>query len=66
LAVWYLAGVEKRRQVKLTWGVFAKFGVSPDAGRRGLADLERAGLVAVDRRAGCCPVVTLLDAKGKD
>jgi hypothetical protein len=61
LAVWYLAGVGKRRQVKITWGVFAKFGVSPDAGRRGLTALERAGLVAVDRSPGRCPVVTILE-----
>jgi hypothetical protein len=63
LAAWYLAGVEKRRQVKLTWGVFARFGVSPDAGRRGLVALERAGLVSVDRHPGRCPVVTILESE---
>jgi hypothetical protein len=59
LAVWYLAGLEKCRQVKLTWRMFARFGTSPDSGRRGLAALERAGLVAVERHAGRCPVVTI-------
>ena len=63
LALWYLAGVEKRRQVKLTWGVFARFGVSPDAGGRGLVALERAGLVAVDRPPGRCTVVTILESE---
>jgi len=62
LALWYLAGLEKCRQVKPTWRVFARFGVSPDSGRRGLAALEGAGLVAVDRHPGRCPVVTILDA----
>lgn len=62
LAVWYLAGMEKSRQVRLTWAVFARFGVTPDAGRRGLAALEGAGLVAVDRHPGRCPVVTIQEA----
>jgi hypothetical protein len=61
LAAWYLAGVERGHQVKLTWGVFDRFGVSPDAGRRGLVALERAGLVSVDRHPGRCPVVEILE-----
>lgn len=65
LALWYLAGLEKCRQVKLTWRVYARFAVSPDAGRRGLAALERADLVAVDRHPGRCPVVTILELTGE-
>jgi hypothetical protein len=61
LALWYLAGVTKRRAVKPTWDTWQRFGLSPDAGPRGLADLERAGLVAVDRHPGRCPVVTILE-----
>ena len=61
LAVWYLAGIEKRGHVKITWRVLDRFGVSPDAGRRGLLALERAGLVSVDRHRGRCPVVTILE-----
>ena len=63
LAVWYLAGVEKSRPVKPTWDTWQRFGLSPDAGRRGLAALERAGLVAVDRHPGRCPVVTILESE---
>ena len=63
LAVWYLAGLEKDWQVKLTWSVLARFGLSAYTGRRGLAALELAGLVTVERRPGCCPVVTIQDAK---
>ena len=59
LALWYLAGVKKRRAVKPTWDTWQRFGLSPDAGRRGLVALERAGLVAVDRHPGRCPVVTI-------
>ena len=61
MALWYLAGVEKSRTVKPTWAVWRRFGVSPDTGRRGLAALERVGLVTVDRHRGRCPVVTIWD-----
>ena len=60
LALWYLAGLERRQHVKITWRVLDRFGVSPYAGRRGLAALECAGLVNVERHTGRCPVVTLL------
>jgi hypothetical protein len=58
--------MEKSRQVKPTWKTWNRFGVSPHAGRRALIDLVRAGLVAVDRHPGCCPVVTLLEIGGKE
>jgi hypothetical protein len=61
LALCYLAGMEKSPCVKPTWATWKRFGVTPDAGRRGLTALERAGLVSVDRHAGRCPVVTILD-----
>ena len=64
LALWYLVGVKKSRTVKPTWDTWRRFSLSPDAGRLGLALLERSGLVAVDRRSGSCPVVTILDAMG--
>ena len=60
LALWYLAGLNKSRSVIPTWKTWERFGLSPDAGRRGLATLERAGLVTVDRPSGSCPVVTIL------
>jgi hypothetical protein len=61
LALWYRVGVKMSRTVKPTWETWRLFGISPDAARRGLADLEGVGLVVVDRRPGCCPVVTILD-----
>ena len=61
LALWYLAGLENRNTVKPTWAVWRRFGVSPDASRRGLAALEAAGLVAVERHRGRCPLVTILE-----
>ena len=59
LALWFLAGMEKCRTVKPTWRIWRRFSVSPDTGRRGLAELERAGLVSVDRHPGRCPLVTI-------
>jgi hypothetical protein len=61
LALWYLAGMKRSRVVKPTGETWGRFGLSPDTGRRGLAALERAGLVAADRRPGCCPLVTILE-----
>jgi len=64
LALWYLAGVKKSRTVKPTWDTWQRFGLSPDAGRRGLTALESAGLVFVDRHRGRCPKVTILEVRG--
>lgn len=63
LALWYLAGVKKSRVVKPTWDTWRRFALSPDAGSHGLAALERAGLVAVDRHPGRCPVVTIQESE---
>ncbi len=66
LAVWYLVGMKRNRAVTPTWDTWRRFGLSPDAGRRGLAALERAGLVAVDRHPGRCPVVTIQEIVGSE
>ena len=63
LALWYLVGLEKVRTIKLTGKARDRFALSAEAGRVGLAALERAGLVAVERPPGCCPQVTILEAK---
>jgi hypothetical protein len=49
--------------VKPTWGVWTQFGLSPDAGRRGLSALEEVALVDVERAPGCCPLVTILESE---
>ncbi len=68
LALWYLAGLQKSDQVTLTRKPLRLFSVLPDSGRRGLAALEKAGLVQVNRRNGRCPRVTILGKlpPGKD
>jgi hypothetical protein len=63
LVLWYWAGITKRRVVAPSLSrAEREFGVSRTALARGLAALEHADLVSVDRRAGRKPVVTLLDA----
>ena len=61
LALWYRAGIDKSHTVKPTGDTWRQFGLSRHNARRGLADLEGAGLVHVDRRPGCCPTVTIMD-----
>lgn len=62
-ALWFKAGVTKKRTVHLTGKLLAKFGVGRKAGYRGLKRLELAGLVSVKRHVGRCPVVTILEVR---
>ncbi len=59
IALWFKAGVSKRAKVKLTSRVREKVGLSRHSTHRGLAALEQAGLVDVDRQVGRSPVVTI-------
>ena len=63
IALWHLAGFKCSRNVRWEPATAATLGVGRHAAYRGLAALERAGLVFVDRRNGCCPVVTILPSK---
>jgi hypothetical protein len=62
LAVWFEHGRRKQTEVKLSWAILRRFGLDRQAGYRGLAELESAGLVAVDRAPGKNPVVRILSA----
>lgn len=59
LVLWYLAGLKRTRIVTPTWRSWQLFDVPPDTGRRGVAALEKAGLILVDRHRGRCPVITI-------
>lgn len=59
LAAWREAGCRRARSVPLNLSALA---VPRRTAQRGLDALEGAGLVAVDRRRGRPPLVTLLDA----
>ncbi|MBY0459806.1 MAG: hypothetical protein K2V38_21010 [Gemmataceae bacterium] len=59
IAAWREAGCRKCRTVPLNLSGLA---VPRRTAQRGLAELERAGLVSVNRRKGRPPLVTLLPA----
>ena len=63
IAIWFKAGASKSRTVRLTGKLLSKFGVCRKAGYRGLRRLESAELVSVNRHAGRCPIVTILEVK---
>jgi len=60
LVVWYLAGVSKKSAVNLSRVQLKKFGVQRMAGKRGLKNLEAAGLVKIGRDGHKSPLVTIL------
>jgi DNA-binding MarR family transcriptional regulator len=61
IALWFTAGLTKSRTVRVSRTLTRSFGMQPDSARRGLKQLERAGLVDVHRITGRSPIVTLLD-----
>ena len=61
IMLWFKAGIAKRRTVSVSHSVLKQLGVGRNAARRGLAALESAELVTVDRKPGRSPTVTLLD-----
>lgn len=60
VTIWYRAGLEKNATIRLGNAVLAKFSVSPDSKRRALIELEKAGLIRVERGKNKNPVVTIL------
>lgn len=65
-AIWWLAGVERSNPIRMTARVLRDFHISPRAARRLLVDFERAGLVALDRRRGRGPLVTILALRSNE
>lgn len=60
IVLWYQAGLCKSRVVKLSSKTLLGFGVDRHAKARGLAALEKTGLVRVERLPGRNPIVTIL------
>ena len=61
IALWFTAGLTRRRVIQLSPSTLRMLGVERNAARRGLLALEKAGLVHVERRSCRSPIVTLLD-----
>jgi len=61
MALWLESGCTKSNTVTFSKTRVAHLGWHPHTVRRGLRQLESAGLVSVDRPAGRCLAVTLLE-----
>jgi hypothetical protein len=61
IIIWFLCGLKKSRaRIRLKGAVVRRFGLTRYACYRGLADLEKALLVSVERHPGRNPLVTVL------
>jgi hypothetical protein len=60
IQVWHQMGLTRSSEVSISMSGMNRMGVSRFAASRGLAALEKAGLVSVDRHAGRKPVVSIL------
>ncbi len=60
LALWWIYGMTKGKPFQLTGGALMHLNVERGAANRGLARLEEAGLIQVDRKPGQRPTVTIL------
>ena len=60
MALWHLKGLRKCNTFIVSNVMMREWGITSDAKSRGLRNLERAGLIAVERRGKRSPQVTLL------
>ncbi len=61
IALWFVAGMKRTWSVPLNLSQSERFGFDRFSGSRGLAVLEGAGLVRVERHPGRKPIVAILD-----
>ena len=59
MVLWFLKGVTRKNTVKLNGKLIRSFGVSRSTLYRGLAEMENAGLISIQRQIGRSPVVTI-------
>lgn len=60
LVCWFLYGCNQHRPFKINHATAKKFGLSRYSKRKGLRELESAGLVKIDRRPGQLPSVEIV------
>jgi hypothetical protein len=61
IALWWRHGMAKGKPFKLTRTALKAMNVERDAERLGLARLEQAGLIKVERNPGQRPTISILD-----
>jgi len=59
MVLWFLKGVTKNHTVKLSGKLVRSFGVSRSTLYRGLAEMENAGLISIQRKKSRSPMVTI-------
>jgi DNA-binding transcriptional ArsR family regulator len=60
LCLWFLRGLKRSDNFIVSNLIMKEWDVLPDAKRRGLRSLEKAGLITIERRGRRSPRVTLL------
>lgn len=60
LALWFLSGIKKSKTVKITAEAMRFAGCTRQTFAKGLNVLEDAGLIAVERKIGQKPTVTII------
>lgn len=63
VALWFMGEILKSAVVPLSNLAGLRFGLDRNSKYRALVWLERANLIAVERRTGRAPVVTILEAR---
>ena len=61
LALWFAYGIEKQTRFKFTPTWRGWFNISPVTLRASLRRLKDAGLIRLEHRPGCSPIVTILE-----
>jgi hypothetical protein len=61
LAIWRQAALKRSVTIPLPNGALAGYGVKKQAKRVALLALERAGLIQVEWKPGCNPIVTIIE-----
>jgi hypothetical protein len=64
LALWHIKGLRKTDTFIVSNLMLREWDIQPDAKRRALRALERAGLVKIERRDKRSPLVTLIKRNG--
>ena len=60
MVLWHLKGMRKTSSFLVSNLMTSEWGIEPDAKRRALSKLEKAGLVSIERRGKRSPRVTML------
>ena len=63
LALWHLKALRRDNSFLVSNLMLEEWGIQPDAKRRALGALEKAGLIAIERRGKRSPRVTLIVRK---